>query len=426
MFFYPSGKPSNDAYQVIENQMCSHRLFSMFKPDQDAVMQWLRSVNSGILTFDDYCRDNKAVLRSLNHDDEVARGALGNHGIAEKWMPKYEALKLLSERQPPKPPSHIMLDSGAFPAWTRGMTVTLDDVKRGYERFLREADGQFEIWLINLDEITDQDDGPQAVLRKIAVSDANLKALRQEFGDIVLPVFHQGEGDSRFLEVIDQAQGYLCLSPNNKLRERERWPWGRATRWELGFLECNVRTHGLAAVGNKMTRHAELYSGDAISWRANAANGLVELRREQPSFLRTKMDLPDGEEIGLFEHTQLRYQAYHIAQVRNDYDLLMAATLPDNPRHYTRLPRMEQNWVRERVEETVPFLRAQFESRARELVNLVEMRGFAESFEWHPPVAETLVGGKPPAKGTVFYHEPQAYPSQEDREWFLNFRRPGL
>lgn len=427
MFFYPSGKPANDAYQVIENQLCSHRLFSMFRPDQTAVMQWLHMVKSGVRTFDDYLRDNKGAARLLAHDDELMRQALRDHRITEEWLPKREALGLISERFPATYPAHIMLDSGAFSAWKSGETVTLDEVKHGYDAFLREADGLFErVWLLNLDKITDPGDDAETLAEAIAISDANFEALRQEFGDFVLPVFHQGEGACRFLEVIDQARGYLCLSPNNKKREHERWRWGERTRSELGFLECSVHTHGLATLGNEMIRNAGLYSGDATSWRVNAGNGLVELLCEEPTFMRTRMDLPDGQEIGLLERTQLRYQAYHVAQDRNDYDDGMAGCLPDNRRHYTRLPRIERNWVRDRVERVVPFLLAQFEPRARELVNIAEMRAYAESFEWEPPGAHTLVGGKPPAKGSFFYHEPQPYPSQEDRDWLLNFRKPDL
>ncbi len=90
----------------------------------------------------------------------------------------------------------------------------------------------------------------------IAESDKNLAALRSEFGDNVLPMFHKGEGAARLQEGADQDKGYVCLSPNNDLAKDKRWRWAQLARMALGDLGCDVQTHGLATTGNDMIREA--------------------------------------------------------------------------------------------------------------------------------------------------------------------------
>ena len=41
MHMYMSGTPSDDHYQVIENQICTHCLFSMHGDYRREVMKWL-------------------------------------------------------------------------------------------------------------------------------------------------------------------------------------------------------------------------------------------------------------------------------------------------------------------------------------------------------------------------------------------------
>lgn len=110
---------------------------------------------------------------------------------------------------------------------------------------MTEADGLFdEVWLVNLDVIpgekgkkTSQAELAQATEQ----SDRNLATLQSEFGDHILPVFHQDEGKERLLEIVDQAKGYLCLSPFNNKPEEDRWRWAALARSALFDLESGVK-----------------------------------------------------------------------------------------------------------------------------------------------------------------------------------------
>jgi len=48
MHLYMSGTPKNDTFQAVENQMCSHRLFSMHGDYAREVMKWLEMVKAGV------------------------------------------------------------------------------------------------------------------------------------------------------------------------------------------------------------------------------------------------------------------------------------------------------------------------------------------------------------------------------------------
>ena len=435
MHLYMSGTPSDDHYQVIENQICTHRLFSMFEEYRAPVMKWLDTIKSGVRTFDDFCAGKIDLLRRLEHQDKVMRRILGERGVTEKWIPYAEVLRSISDRLGQHYPRHIMLDSGAFSAWNAKKTVSLDEVKRAYTGFLKNADALFdEIWLINLDVIPGKKgQKPSAEELKIALgeSDVNLNALRAEFGDRVLPVFHRDEGKGRFLEVIDQAQGYLCLSPTNEVPEEKRWHWATDARIALSYMDCNVRTHGLATTGNDMIRHGTFYSGDSIAWKDHGNFGVVDLVSDEAmTQIRpvTKMVgpaghspefLPQVKETYLEEVRRPQYKGYHIGRERNDFDRKAGVELIDKARHFKNLPIVEQQWVRSRVEAHVPFLLAQFDAHARALVNIAELRSYAESIPWREPQLQTLIDGVAVDKDSPLYHEVRPYPLAEDRQRFL-------
>lgn len=439
MHLYLSGTPKNDRFQALENQMCSHRLFSMYRDYQGEVFAWLRDIKNGLHTFADYCAAAAHRVDDCLKDDRKAQQMLAERGIAESWPGYFTALSSASERLNASYPKHIMLDSGAFTAWNAGARVTLEDVKAAYSRFLTEAGGLFdEIWLVNLDVITDDKSGPQEKAQAIAQSDRNLAALQAEFGNRVLPVFHQDEGKERLLEVVEQAKGYLCLSPLNSKLEEDRWRWATLARSALSDLDCNVRTHGLATTGNEMMRNATLFSGDSEAWTRHARYGVVDLVKDQnmiaecpTTHLTSDADgniVEADRFLKVEERTQPRYKGYHIGAERNDWHRATGAKVIDNADHFERLGAEKSDWVRSRVDRHIPFLLAQFDMRARSLVNLAEIRAMAESQTWKEPTGPTLTvlkdGEKTSSERCYGRNvEVRPYPLSEDRQRFLSHDR---
>ncbi|MFY0661460.1 MAG: hypothetical protein JXR15_13285 [Shimia sp.] len=295
-----------------------------------------------------------------------------------------------------------------------------------------------EIWLINLDVIPGKKDHPATAEEKQAAdekSDQNFAALQKEFGNIVLPVYHQDSGKERLLEVIDQANGYMCLSPFNNKPEEERWRWATLARSTLSDLNCNVRTHGLATTGNDMLRHATLFSGDSEAWTRHARYGVVDLAEDQTTYVdcpNTHLSKNEGGEVvemdrylKVDQHEQLRYIGYHISAELNDWDRSSGDKIIDNARHFEHLKAEQRVSVRNREEQHVPFLLAQFDMRARSLVNLAELRAIAERRKWSEPtgpcVTATVDGNS--ANPALFAGESTRVsprPSTIDRQRFLS------
>ena len=171
----------------------------------------------------------------------------------------------------------VILDSGAFTAWSKGRIMSFQDVMANYWRGIEAIQPYCDkVWLINLDVIPGVKGRAATegeIQRAMDASDENQRQLKKSFGDIILPVFHQDEPFER-LSVVKElcAEGrYICVSPRNDLHEGERREWAqRVHRLTQGF-----RTHGLAATGASMLLSVPWHSVDSASWVHIAAYGHI-------------------------------------------------------------------------------------------------------------------------------------------------------
>lgn len=394
MLLYMSGPARNDIYETIENRFCSHRLFSMYRSYVPGIMKWLESIRDGVLTVDDFLRRDPFQRENLADVDRERRERLRALGDEREWQPLEDVLRSVCASQTGTYPKSIMLDSGAFTAWKSKKTVPLDQVRKYYTRFLERSDGLFDqVWLINLDVITDDKMTDREKKEATDRSDENFAVLRSEFGNRVLPVFHQGEGVARLRDVIEQADDYLYLSPNNDLSEDRRWRWACLANYALRDLDSTARAHGLATTGNVMVRKAGLYSGDSATWIQHAKNGRVVLTQSACDNIEVetthlfggeikngKRDIIEGyvsREIRKGEPYP-QYRVYHISNERNDRDRKTGEHLLDSPRHFTRLHADERQRVVDQVEgHGFPFVVAQQIERVRALISMAELDRFA-------------------------------------------------
>jgi hypothetical protein len=190
----------------------------------------------------------------------------------------------------------IMLDSGAFTAWTKGEEVTLDHLIRDYGTLIEDFGYDIsKIWLINLDKIPAEpgrDPTPQELDEAIKISDENFHTLRETFGDRIIPVFHQGEGEGRLAEICSMAR-YVCISPRNDLGETYRRTWAKETHQKI---PAGVRTHGLATTGHPMMTTIPWHSVDSATWIMIAAYGHIYFNEKLQS-VSISDDQPNRHEI---------------------------------------------------------------------------------------------------------------------------------
>jgi hypothetical protein len=181
----------------------------------------------------------------------------------------------------------VMLDSGAFSAWTKGEPpIDVRWLLDQYRRFDRLTGDRFKlVWYLNLDVIpgaygrTPTDDEVRDCIRR---SDANHKVLQAEFGIRVIPVFHQHESLERLREVQEINPFYNGISPQNGCREEHRWRWAREVHLLLkdAIETRGLKTHGLATTGSMMLEAIDWRSVDSTSWVWAAANGRIIIEWE--------------------------------------------------------------------------------------------------------------------------------------------------
>jgi hypothetical protein len=176
----------------------------------------------------------------------------------------------------------IMLDSGAFTAWTKQEAdIKVDDLLRTYRGFKKIYGPHFKnIWYINLDKIPGtKGRAPthEEIVDALRVSDENFKVLFEELGDCVLPVFHMTEPPERLIEVAEMNSRYVCVSPRQGIAQKERLQWVQRVNQTLAQIGRPVPTHGLATTGEGIMMETPWRSVDSSSWIQQAAFGYVTL-----------------------------------------------------------------------------------------------------------------------------------------------------
>lgn len=415
MHLYMSGTPRNDPYQSVENRMNTHRLFSMHGEYEKQVLRWVTDLRSGILDADQYLKAYPQHIDLIKNRDIRRREQQADYGRTVDWD-TIEVLDTACKRLDGRPyPKAILLDSGAFTAWNKGEVTTVDDVKRKYEKFITAAGDMFEeIWGVNLDVIPGEkgrDPTPDELARAVEVSDVNFEILVKEFGDVILPVYHQGESVDRLAECVSQVDGksnYICISPRNDLAETHRINWSRDAHSELSRKYPHIMTHGLATTGNRMVRTVPWYSGDSAAWVQHGGYGMIDIfhdadhsfgRKKDPHYMNyfvsyenVEYDLSadvittDGTKVsGLSLGLNGTESMAEIAQTFTDAGVhpnafpLTGGHIADPGKSYSALSDEHQAYIRGRVEALgFPFEVCLWDSRVRNLICMSEFVTFAE------------------------------------------------
>lgn len=177
----------------------------------------------------------------------------------------------------------VMLDSGAFTAFTKGHKVELNDLIATYDDTIRKLNPKLQVWLINLDVIPGSFGSvatPTEVDDALARSDANFKILKKRYGSRVLPVFHQTEPNSR-LQAVVGMNDFVAMGFRQDFAEEHRI---RCAEESLEYAHSKgVLVHGLATTGYKMLSRAPFDTVDSATWLYIAAMGGISYVSESGS-----------------------------------------------------------------------------------------------------------------------------------------------
>jgi hypothetical protein len=178
-------------------------------------------------------------------------------------------------KEPTKPCVSLMLDSGAYSAWTKKEEIDIDE----YISYIK-ANKEWIATYVNLDVIPGapgQDRTMKQAEEGAAASWDNFCYMRKKGLDPI-PVFHRGENMKWLEKMLSAGCQYIGIAPGIELAGA-----GPARNWlDNIFTELTdkqglpkVKTHGFAVASFELMKRYPWYTCDATSWAMTAAFGSI-------------------------------------------------------------------------------------------------------------------------------------------------------
>lgn len=170
---------------------------------------------------------------------------------------------------------NILLDSGAFSIWKRGLEFPLNDYIEYCKRHAHEVDAY-----VALDALPGENgmmDHSQAAIEKSASkSYENLQIMKAE-GLSPIPVFHQGERFEWLDKMLEDGETYIGISPYLRSHQSEviQWMDKCYTRITDSKGRPYVKTHGFGVTACNLCTRYPFYSVDSTSWSVGGGYGSI-------------------------------------------------------------------------------------------------------------------------------------------------------
>lgn len=170
----------------------------------------------------------------------------------------------------------LVLDSGAFSAWNRGVEIDLD----AYIAFIK-ANIEWIDHYVNLDVI------PGAFGRIPTLAEVEESASKgwenmlymEEHGLRPMPVFHMGERFYWLDRMIDHGCDYVGISPANDRTTDQKRMWLDRVFAHIADSQGRpvIKTHGFGVTAIPLLVRYPWYSADSTSWALAGAYGMVAI-----------------------------------------------------------------------------------------------------------------------------------------------------
>jgi hypothetical protein len=176
--------------------------------------------------------------------------------------------------------TELMLDSGAFSAWTQGHQIDLN----AYAEFCLAH--QKHLWMVvNLDVIPGRPGDPptqEEVEDSAKRSWANYRKLHKA-GVSSMPVYHHGERRYWLEKIVNEGNGLLGLGgiANKSPQVREAWldeVFGYLCR---GHDYPTIKVHGFGMTSVPLIHKYPWFSVDSVTWTRMAAYGWLLMPRSK-------------------------------------------------------------------------------------------------------------------------------------------------
>lgn len=178
----------------------------------------------------------------------------------------------------------VLLDSGAFTAWTKGAEICPEKYAQA---IIEESD--VVDYFTNLDVIPGRKGmRPQEISPKMRDDSAakgleNLRLIanyleKNGHGHLrrrMIPVYHQGESMDWLRKMVDDGYEYIGISPSNDYRTTQRMYWLDNVYDYLTSLSVMPMTHGYAVTSETLMEKYPWFSVDSFSWWMAASFGFI-------------------------------------------------------------------------------------------------------------------------------------------------------
>ena len=167
-------------------------------------------------------------------------------------------------------PKNLIIDSGAFSAWTVGEYIDIDNYAKVCLELMKTYPGK-EMHFVNLDMI------PGSPGRKPTATEIEYSAQKswdnmlylEDKGIPVMNVYHQHE-ELKWLERLMEHQEYFGVSPANDLTPKKRMVW---LDQAFSIIRDTRKTHGFGATARSLLERYPWFSADSTSWMAPVRYG---------------------------------------------------------------------------------------------------------------------------------------------------------
>jgi len=174
-------------------------------------------------------------------------------------------------------PGDVIIDSGAFSAWTKGATIPLADYV-AFGKALKEVAQARCLEFINLDVIPGRfgDKPTKKEVEYSAQKGWENMAEIEAAGLPCLPVYHQGEGFAWLQRMVEERPRF-CISPQNGLGTNSHLAFYEECigRHVEAFRSGRIRVHGLAVTGLREMLALPWFSVDSASTSICAGYGII-------------------------------------------------------------------------------------------------------------------------------------------------------
>ena len=203
---------------------------------------------------------------------------------------------------------NLIIDSGAYTAWTKGSEVDLDEYIN-FSKEIQNNNNLNSLVIVNLDIIPGRF-GSVPCKEDIEIASQegwkNYEKMKGE-GLEVMHLFHQHEDIKWLNKLMKEKVDYIGISPANDMSSKARLKWLKGV---FSIVKDKKKTHGFGVTDIKILSQIPFFSADSSNWSTLARWGCSGIYDGKLGMRSVKYGkLKDALDMGL-DHKALRDNSF--------------------------------------------------------------------------------------------------------------------